>query len=108
MPTMKGKQKLDDLNCGTGELMPALKCLVKLDFEEPDLPIWKNAAERRGGFYQHIRDAPILLRDLYMWLNKVEHFEQRTKLKCPNYADVRAMVGPEWVGRWTPKALLAF
>ena len=38
-PTMKGKRKLEDLNCGTDELKPALKCLVKLDYEDADLPI---------------------------------------------------------------------
>ena len=105
---MKGKRKFGDFSCGNVELKPPLKCLVKLDFEEADLPIWKDAAARRGGYYQHIRDAPKLLRDLVAWLEKVKFFERSTKLRCPNYADVRAMVGPAWMGRWTPKALLAF
>ena len=105
---MKGMRKLDDLSYGIGELKPPLNCLVKLDYEEVDLIIWEKAAERRGGFYHHIRNAPKLLRDLNAWLEKVDCFKRLIKLQCSNYADVRAMVGPAWVGRSTSKAPLAF
>ena len=106
--TSKGKRKIRETKGDDGKLKPPLKCMVNLDFEESSLEIWKDAAWRRGGHYQHLGDAPTLLRDLVIWLNSVRDFENATQLKCPDYSTVRAMVGPRWMGRWTPKALLAF
>ncbi|KAG0558947.1 hypothetical protein KC19_10G066500 [Ceratodon purpureus] len=106
----KGKEQQRDEEGNGAETSDGVKTELRLvgDYEQGDLEVWKGSAERRGGEYQLLRDAPTNLPCLRWWLKTVAEFVVVTGLEVPKHDKVQMMPSASWRGAWKMKALLQF
>lgn len=100
----KGKMKIEDGS--TSQKEPEL--VFNGDCEQPELPVWKDSAARRGNEFQFMKDAPVKLPCLRHWLKDVAKFQETTKYEVPEFDKVSGMVSEGWDGTWDDIALRQF
>ncbi|KAG0585091.1 hypothetical protein KC19_3G257400 [Ceratodon purpureus] len=83
-------------------------CVPHDNYEQSHLPVWKDAARRRGGRYQHLKDAPERFCCLDNWIQRVREFQRVTGLQCPDFLSVTLLCTQDWDGNWSTRAILCF
>ena len=83
-------------------------CVPNSNYEQSYLPIWKDSAQRRGGRYQHLKNAPKRFCCLMNWIERIREFQKESGFQCPDFLSVTLLATPDWDGQWSAHAILCF